>query len=190
MKVPKLPKVNVSKLFDNLVYFLTAINLLGYIIHNSAYSLVFFGLVAFAIYFYVPKWSVALIVAILLTNIFVPGRCHRHASSHKEGMENKEQREKGQLSDSAKIQKEKTPPPRVDYASTVQGAYKDLTKILGSEGIKNLTSDTQQLMSQQMELAKAMEGMAPLLQSAKSMLEGFDMKNLNGLSDLAKQLTG
>jgi predicted membrane protein len=175
--------MKVNKLFDNiyllyLVSFLAIINILGYIIRNSAYSLVFFAVVTFVIYYILPHWTVALIMAILLTNIFVPGR-HNHK---REGMKNKEEREKVTPE---KVSKN----PRVDYASTVEGAYKDLSKILGSEGIQNLTTDTKQLMSQQMELAKAMEGMAPLLHSAKSMLDGFDMKNLGGLSDIAKQLT-
>ena len=40
-------------------------------------------------------------------------------------------------------------------------------------------------MSKQQELFKSMETMAPMLNQAKSMLEGFDMKNLQGLASLA-----
>jgi hypothetical protein len=43
---------------------------------------------------------------------------------------------------------------KIDYASTIEDAYDDLNKILGSDGIKRLTDDTQGLMKQQMELAK------------------------------------
>lgn len=75
---------------------------------------------------------------------------------------------------------------RIDYASTVEDAYGDLNKILGGDGIKNLTSDTQRLMDQQMQLAEAMKGMSPLLDQAKSMLQGFDMKNLDSLAGMAK----
>ena len=41
---------------------------------------------------------------------------------------------------------------KIDYASTIEDAYDDLNKILGSDGIKRLTDDTQGLMKQQMEL--------------------------------------
>lgn len=41
---------------------------------------------------------------------------------------------------------------RIDYASTVEDAYDDLNKILGGNGIKQLTDDTQNLMKQQMNL--------------------------------------
>jgi len=75
---------------------------------------------------------------------------------------------------------------RLDYAATVEDAYADLDKILGGDGIKNLTSDTQKLMEQQTQLATAMKGMAPLLEQAKGMLQGFDLKNLDGLASMAK----
>lgn len=75
---------------------------------------------------------------------------------------------------------------RIDYASTVEDAYGDLNKILGGDGIKSLTQDTQKLMSQQLQLAEAMKSMTPLLESAKTMLDGFDMKSLSGISDFAK----
>jgi uncharacterized membrane protein YciS (DUF1049 family) len=75
---------------------------------------------------------------------------------------------------------------RIDYGTTLENAYGDLNNILGGEGIKKLTEDTQRLMKQQLELADAMKGMAPLMENAKSMLQGFDLKNLGGLADLAK----
>jgi|TARA_B110000093_G_scaffold92026_1_gene99469 hypothetical protein len=76
---------------------------------------------------------------------------------------------------------------RIDYAATVEDAYNDLNNILGSDGIKNLTQDTQKLMGQQLELADAMKNMTPLLDQAKSMLQGFDMKSLGNLSSFAQQ---
>ena len=78
---------------------------------------------------------------------------------------------------------------RIDYAATVEDAYGDLNKILGGDGIKSLTKDTQNLMSQQLQLADAMKSMGPMLESAKSMLDGFDMGNLGKLGDFAKSFT-
>ena len=77
---------------------------------------------------------------------------------------------------------------RIDYAATVEDAYSDLSKILGGDGIKNLTSDTQKLMKQQLQLAEAMQSMTPLLEQAKSLIGGFDMKNFDGIASLAKNL--
>ena len=75
---------------------------------------------------------------------------------------------------------------RIDYAATVEDAYGDLNKILGGDGVKRLTQDTQQLMAQQLQLADAMKNMTPLLEQAKGMLKGFDFKELGGLANIAK----
>ena len=74
---------------------------------------------------------------------------------------------------------------RIDYASTLEEAYDNLDQILGGDGIKNLTSDTQKLMAKQQELFQSMQSMTPMLNQAKQMLEGFDMKSLEGLAGLA-----
>jgi len=75
---------------------------------------------------------------------------------------------------------------RIDYASTVEEAYGDLNKILGGDGIKRLTQDTQHLMTQQLQLADAMKSMTPLMEQAKGMLKGLDFKELGGLANIAK----
>ena len=77
---------------------------------------------------------------------------------------------------------------RIDYASTLEGAYDNLDKILGSEGINKLTGDTQKLMAQQQKLFDSMQNMAPMIQNAKEMLSGFDMKGLGDLANMAKGL--
>jgi len=79
---------------------------------------------------------------------------------------------------------------RIDYASTIEEAYGNLNKILGSDGIKGLTDDTQKLMKQQLQLAEAMKNMTPLVKNAQDMLKGLDLGQLGGIADLAKQFTG
>ena len=68
----------------------------------------------------------------------------------------------------------------IDYASTIEDAYDQLNNILGSDGIKQLTNDTQGLMKQQMQLAESMkqmgpmiQGMAPLMKQAQGLLGGL-----------------
>lgn len=79
---------------------------------------------------------------------------------------------------------------RIDYASTLESAYTNLEKSLGAGGIKQLTKDTSQLMAQQKELFESMKQMAPMIDNAKSMLEGFDMKSLSNMANMAAGLTG
>lgn len=76
---------------------------------------------------------------------------------------------------------------RIDYAATVEDAYDDLNKILGEGGIKSLTDDTKKLMDQQMQLADAMKNMAPLMDQAKSMMQGFDLKNMGDMGSLMQK---
>ena len=82
----------------------------------------------------------------------------------------------------------------IDYATTVEDAYDELNNILGSDGIQRLTSDTQNLMKQQMQLAKAMESMGPMMESLAPMVENLKGMmgdgNVNEMMNLAKKLTG
>ena len=80
---------------------------------------------------------------------------------------------------------------KIDYAATVEGAYDELNKILGSDGIKSLTNDTQRLMKQQLALAESMktiepmmEAMGPLADQAQKILKG--MGGDGGMESLMK----
>ena len=87
----------------------------------------------------------------------------------------------------------------IDYASTIEDAYDELNKIIGGDGIKKLTGDTQNLMKQQLQLAEAMksmgplvEQMGPLMQSVGPMIDqakGLMGSGGNSIADLAKGFT-
>jgi len=72
----------------------------------------------------------------------------------------------------------------IDYATTIEDAYDELNKILGSDGIKRLTDDTQKLMTQQMQLANSMKGMQPVVESitpmVKQLTSMMDQMKMNG----------
>ena len=86
--------------------------------------------------------------------------------------------------------------PQIDYAATVEDAYDNLNSILGGEGIQKLTGDTQNLMKQQMQLAKSMESMKPMIDSlgpmmdqAKTMMSGLgDNKGMGDLMAMASKM--
>jgi hypothetical protein len=77
-------------------------------------------------------------------------------------------------------------PSRIDYATTLEDAYDNLDKILGSGGMKNLSADTEKLMSQQQSLFKAMNSMMPLVTNAQDMLKGLDMGKIGSMMDMTK----
>jgi hypothetical protein len=83
---------------------------------------------------------------------------------------------------------------KIDYAATVEGAYDELNKILGSEGMQSLTHDTQRLMKQQMELAKSMETIGPLMEQmmpmaaqAQKMMQSLNMGD-GGIVEMMKKM--
>ena len=76
---------------------------------------------------------------------------------------------------------------RVDMGSTLEQAYDDLNSVLGSDGIKNLTADTQNLMKQQLHLAEAMKGMGPLMEQAQGMLKTLNIDGIGDLPSLIKK---
>jgi len=68
--------------------------------------------------------------------------------------------------------------PRLDYAATIEQSYQNLDSLLGSDSIKQLSTDTQKLMQQQQNLFNTMNQMVPVLEGAQNMLKGFDLKGL------------
>jgi hypothetical protein len=70
---------------------------------------------------------------------------------------------------------------RIDYSTTLEQAYDNLDKMLGSDGLNNLTADTEKLMAQQQKLFTAVNSMMPMIDKAQGMIEGLDMEKINSL---------
>jgi len=69
---------------------------------------------------------------------------------------------------------------KIDYATTIEDAYDQLNSILGKDGIKNLTADTERLMQQQAQLAGSLKDMGPLMEKMSPMMAQVEdlMKNM------------
>ena len=80
--------------------------------------------------------------------------------------------------------------PRLDYAKTIEESYQNLDQLLGSDSIQQLTNDTKKLMSQQQNLFSTMQQMAPMIEGAKNMLGGFDIKSLTNSLNKVSDITG
>ena len=74
----------------------------------------------------------------------------------------------------------------IDKAATMEEAYDNLQNMLGSSGMKGLTNDTKNLMKQQKEMMKNMEGMFPMIKEAQSLISGFDIKGLEKMTQSTK----
>jgi hypothetical protein len=79
---------------------------------------------------------------------------------------------------------------RIDYAATMEQAYDNLQNMLGKDGMKSITAETKKLVSQQKDLMGTLNSMAPMLNSAKETLEGLNLNDMEGMSDILKKLQG
>jgi hypothetical protein len=237
-------KLLTNKYFLYFIVFLSAANVLGYLVSNRVNTVIFFGLIAFLASMFSKNMVVILLAALIATNLLMVNKGTREglenattevdatAEKKKEdevvgttptvtadpvtptvttdpvtptvtdqvstaGFENNAVVKKTEKFGNKHASKLSGAAPvntdggsRIDYASTLEGAYDNLDKILGSDGINKLTGDTQKLMAQQQKLFNSMQSMAPMIENAKGMMAGFNPEDLKGLAGIASSLTG
>lgn len=72
---------------------------------------------------------------------------------------------------------------KIDYSKTLEDAYDQLDKMIGTDGINKMSEETQRLAQQQQKIMKNIENMAPLLQNATKMLEGLPLDNIGKIQE-------
>lgn len=226
MKVPTIiTKIFSNKYFLYLMVFLAITNIIGYMMLGNIHAVIYFILIGLFTAIFSRNMSIILLVALLLTNLIIVNMISPSTSSTtststrvsaranaREGFEEmkKEEEKKGIEMSPGSLESTTQPDgfsmgggsnnlsgSKVDYASTVENAYDNLNKILGGEGMKRLTDDTQELIKKQKQLAESMQSMTPLIQNitpllnqTKDMLGNVDMKNIDQIASLFTNLTG
>ena len=72
--------------------------------------------------------------------------------------------------------------PKVDYISTIESAYDNLDKFLGSDAIKNMTADTAKLAEKQQQLVGNLEKIGPIMDKAGTILDKMpSIEKMTGL---------
>ncbi len=206
---------SVSKLLTNryvlyLVSLLALFNVIGYMMMDKTQIVILFVLIGYLMTHFSKNMVIVLLVPLVLVNLLTSGIMMKEGFS--EGPDGKEK--PATPATPATPETPETPttpasnsepagaPPkkedfssaggrkgasRVDMGSTLEQAYDDLNSVLGSDGIKNLTSDTQNLMKQQLHLAEAMKDMGPLMKQAQDMLKTLNIDGLGDLPSLIKK---
>ena len=77
----------------------------------------------------------------------------------------------------------------IDHQSTLEEAYDNLEKMLGSDGIRNMTADTKKLAEKQKKLMANIKNMEPMLQNATKMLEGLDLEGMGNITKMMGNVT-
>ena len=70
-------------------------------------------------------------------------------------------------------------------ATEAEQAYDNLEKIMGTEKINSISSETKDLIKQQNELIKQLKSMTPALNNAMASLGGLDLNKLTGMFNSA-----
>ena len=219
----RVSKILTNKWVLNIVALVALLNVIGYMVMGYFNNALFFIVLAVLVRYFSKNMIIVLGVPLIVVNLFsLKGNTYYHI----EGMETNHSDTIKKINDDKKKQDtavmpgtdaEPTTEPgssnaktdehfevgraknggsKIDYASTIESAYDELNKVLGSDGIKSLTDDTQRLMKQQSQLAESMQGLAPLVekmmpmaQQMKGMMEGMDGNGgMSGLMDMAQKM--
>jgi len=78
----------------------------------------------------------------------------------------------------------------VSQGDTLAEAYKNLEGMIGKDGIKGLTSQTETLLNQQTELMKNIKGMEPFIATAENLMSKLDLSSLDGIGSMLSNLGG
>ena len=224
MKLPStISKILTNKYVLYFIAFLSLTNVLGYMISGDINHIIVFILVGLIMSYFSKNMAIVLLVSLLMANLFSINITFSKEGFEGETDNDTDQQKqkKSKLKDlmdkkSASLNSipendDSTPAPisdesfevgrgkrnpKIDYASTITDAYSQLNELIGKDGIKSLTNDTQTLMKQQLQLADSMkaigpliEGITPLLSQVKGMMGGFDTNSLEGIKSLAKSFS-
>ena len=212
--MPNYQKLLTNKYILYLVLFLSGLFLFSLLLAKKVNLIILYALIGYIIWFYNKNMTIVLGLSLILTFIANLGvKVKEGMENEVKDKTNTDDEKKDKSKTDTTTTKtptattttttSDTPKPkstesmndmsggkrnRIDYASTVEDAYDDLSKILGGDGIKRLTGDTQNLLEQQAQLVDAMKNMTPLIETAKGLLNGLNMDGLNGLTDIAQKL--
>ena len=209
-------KVNLKSLLKDknvlyVVFFIAVINLVGFLMIQDLNAVFFMLIVGFLTSYFSKNMIIILLTALVATNLFATSRsvyvaaeeANKEGFRGKEGLKNRKKRErlsplspeKVKSAASALDEEEGTgKKPKLDYAATLESAYDNLDKLLGSDAIRNMSEDTQRLAEKQKKLMSNMKNLEPMMMKAGKMLEGLDSSKiggmLNSLEGGLKQLGG
>lgn len=184
-----------------VVSFLALTNVFSYLISNNVDALIYFILIGYITTYFSKNMIVILLVPMLFTNFFMGIRFARNI--RREGMANQNANSSSNStsstssnssnstntskSDNSKPDKKDDKPSgsntTVDYSKTLEKAYDDLDKLIGTDGINKMTEETARLAEQQQKIMKNIENMAPLLKNATKMLEGLPLDNIGNIKE-------
>lgn len=202
-KIPNMDGLMKDKNVLYIVYVIAVLNVLGYILVNNYNAVIFFALLGFVTSFFSKNMIVVLLVSIVITSVFVSSKAvpklikegfrrrnekntniNSNATNNSTTINNAtNNNQKIKKNNNKNINKQPKRADRIDYASTLEEAYKNLQNTVGSEGIEGLTKQTEGLLNQQQALMKNIETLQPFLTKAESFMNNLNLDGLTGIME-------
>ena len=194
-----------------VVLFIAVLNFFGYVMLGNLNAVLFFLALGLLTSYFSKNMIIVMLVAMIGTN-FLMTKSHA-----KEGFEDKKNNNKSKVDteplvklaprelDDASVEDRNIPAkvrpatadedeeeatgrkPKLDFAKTVEIAYDNLDKLLGSRALADMGDNTERLARQQKELMKTLKGVEPMMQRAGKMLEGLDVEQMSGMIENSHQ---
>jgi hypothetical protein len=189
-------KFLTNKFVLYLVSFIAFFNIIGHMMIGNYNLVVYFIIFSFLVKYFSKNMIIVLGVPLVLINMlsvnenYVEGFTENTDKTKKTdptdttkktettirdgdtGIDNKAlQTVKEKKNENFEIGRSKNNKSSIDYATTIEDAYDNLNSILGKDGIKNLTYDTEKLMQQQAQLAGSLKDMGPMIEKMGPMME-------------------
>ena len=209
----KLKSLLKNKNFLYFVLFIASVNTFGYLMMRQTEAVMLFALVGFLTTFFTKNMIIVLLTAIVVTNVYagsilgvrIKEGMENESDEDKEGMDHEEDKEgmgheegekkkKGKKEGMPSLKPADVPPngkkPKLDPAGTLEAAYDNLDKLLDSGAIDKMSSETQNLASQQDKLMKNIDRLEPMLGLAEGMMDKMAGMNLGGIEKRMKKMAG
>lgn len=212
----KLKSLLKSKLVLYTTFAVALLHVLGYMAVDDDKALLFFIAIGVLTTFFSKNMIVVLVVAVVATNVLFAGNAVREGLTNAKAVdEEDDEKKKAEAAAAKEIQvnadafTQKNIPSskpaaateseedeaigkRIDYASTIEQAYDNLQQMLGPDGIKGLSKETQSLVHQQKSLIGTLNDMAPVLKTAKETLDTMSgsMPDFGNIQSLMKSFGG
>lgn len=202
-KLPKLDKLLNDKNVLYIVFVLSILNILGYLLLQNFEAVVFFLIIGFLTTYFSKNMIIVLMVAMVSTSLFTAtkttynsvkeamsgNRREENKDTIKSKIQEKIQEKKQEIkkdendeeNDLTVVSKGKD---RVDLASTLNEAYGNLEKKIGKGGIQGLTQQTSGLLDQQKQLMENIETMQPFIKTAESFMKNLDFSGLDNIGGM------
>jgi hypothetical protein len=198
-----------------VVLFISITNIFVYLMLKNFDAIIFFFLVGFLSTYFSKNMIIVMIISIISTNILMGSKL---LGSYREGMEvnsessvknvkqkikNKNKNKKvidnmttlsptniDESDDEGELDNIPGPKPKINYASTLESAYDNLDKLLSSDSINKMTTDTQRLAEKQQVLMGNIEKLVPFIGKAENLLKGMNSDKMGGmLEKMQEQMT-